>query len=247
MFEINNLPSSDWAGYRALAKEFIVRFSQEAVVIVRNHIKDFSLNDFALALFVSSCQLDNNIECAVFKVADSRAATSAYKPYVALTVAVKYIMRLGKESLDEVYKDISTLGYLGIDVKHDYINHKLFLSLPGKGDVPIIKADNITEEKDKYEKRDQTENNIETWKNRFDSPEISPAAETSRRQRIHIQRQERERSWKNTLPAGSSVPAVKLLTSCRRIPLVSAGSFATGRTISNRCFVPGRGRGRSKK
>ncbi len=145
VFEINNLPSSDWAGYRALAKEFIVRFSQEAVVIVRNHIKDFSLNDFALALFVSSCQLDNNIECAVFKVADSRAATSAYKPYVALTVAVKYIMRLGKESLDEVYKDISTLGYLGIDVKHDYINHKLFLSLPGKGDVPIIKADNITD------------------------------------------------------------------------------------------------------
>lgn len=145
VFVVDHLSSADLAGYKELAKELITRFSKEEIVIVRSLVNGFSFNDFALALFIISCQIDNDIECAVFKVADSRAATSAYKPYVALTVAVKYIMRLGKESLDEVYKDISTLGYLGIDVKHDYINHKLFLSLPGKGDVPIIKADNITD------------------------------------------------------------------------------------------------------
>ena len=102
-------------------------------------------NDFALALFIASCQIDNNIDCVVLKVADAKSATEAYKPYVALTIAIKYIMRLGREDIQSIYKDVSTLGYLGIDVKRDYSNNKFYLSLAGKGDCDIVKADNLTD------------------------------------------------------------------------------------------------------
>ena len=145
VFIINDQASFNRSSYNELARDLVSRFAQESVVIVRSQAKSFSFNDFALALFIASCQIDNNIDCAVLKVADAKSATEAYKPYVALTIAIKYVMRLGREDIQSIYKDISTLGYLGIDVKRDYSNNKFYLSLAGKGDCDIVKADNLTD------------------------------------------------------------------------------------------------------
>ncbi len=40
-------------------------------------------------------------------------------------------MRLCAESA-AIYKEISELGYLGFGNKNDYLNNKIFLTLPGK-------------------------------------------------------------------------------------------------------------------
>ena len=136
VFTVNAFSGVVLNDYRRLARNFVVRYADVPIVIVRSSVEGFSLNMFALALFIESCHIENRIDCAVFKVADAAKATEAYKPYVALTIAIKYIMRLCRESSKNIYKEIIGLGYLGLDVKTDYAARKIYLSLAG-GENPV--------------------------------------------------------------------------------------------------------------
>lgn len=136
VFTVNAFSGTALDDYRRLARNFVVRYTDVPIVIVRSSVAGFSLNMFALALFIESCHIENRIDCAVFKVADAAKATEAYKPYVALTIAIKYIMRLCRESSKNIYKEITGLGYLGVDVKTDYAARKIYLSLAG-GENPV--------------------------------------------------------------------------------------------------------------
>ena len=141
VFEIQNFQDTGLAAYRQKAKELIIQFAHEQIVIVRQNITDFSINKFALALFIESCLLDNNIECAVIKVPNSAEATQNYKPYVALCIALKFAMRLSQEKISIAYKEMLDTGYLGLYISKDYItqtatfflkNGKRILNLNGK-------------------------------------------------------------------------------------------------------------------
>lgn len=136
VFNISDFTGKNLDDYRRPARDFVIRYADEPIVIVHCNVPDFSLNMFALALFIESCHIENRIDCAVFKVADAAKATEAYKPYVALTIAIKYIMRLCRESSKNIYKEITGLGYLGVDVKTDYAARKIYLSLAG-GENPV--------------------------------------------------------------------------------------------------------------
>ncbi len=131
--------------YREIAKLFLQQFSNEYIAIVRSEHSSFSYNLFALALFIESYHLDINMECAVFKVENAPEALEKYRPYIALTIAVKYALRLCGEDNKTIYKEISGLGYLGLETRNDYINNKMFLSLPGKEPVYKVRATNATE------------------------------------------------------------------------------------------------------
>ncbi len=134
----------DWNSYKKYAKDLINQYSNEEAIIFKLTNKNFSLNKFALALFIMSCQLPNSLECAVFKVDNLQKAREDYKPCVACTVAIKYILRLLDGTIEQAYRDISGLGYLGIKVNRNYSNNILKMDYLGEASLPnIIKTDNF--------------------------------------------------------------------------------------------------------
>ncbi len=145
VFPVTNSLAYGLQAYRAEARRLIESYAQTQIVIIEAPRQDFSINLFALSLFIESCFIDNDIECAVFKVADSKKATEAYKPFVALTIALKYVMRLVSENVEMIYKEISGLGYLGLEVKQDYLNNKIYLKLQGSSPVKRIYGRNVSE------------------------------------------------------------------------------------------------------
>lgn len=131
VYEIKDFAGGSFDDYRPLARDILNSFPAQQIIIVRNHSADCSDNQLALALFVESCHVDNNIENIIFKVADAQKSLEAYKPYVALTIGLKYVMRLMVEDPKLIYKEIALLNYLGLEIEHDYLNNKLLISLPG--------------------------------------------------------------------------------------------------------------------
>lgn len=70
---------------------------------------------------------------AVIKVKDFKQAAEAYRPYFFFGTAATYVLRLLQMDNAEMYKDIKTLGYLGLDIKTDYLDNTIALRLPNLG------------------------------------------------------------------------------------------------------------------
>lgn len=97
-------------------------------------------------LFAALLSLSNPDEFplkAVFKVEDCQKALRKYKPYLSFSVAAKYIFRLLDMNSNEIYKDIQTLNYLGLDIKTDYASGIINLHLPNSGKKYEFKAVNL--------------------------------------------------------------------------------------------------------
>jgi hypothetical protein len=82
--------------------------------------------------------IKEKIEKHVKKSSSDEKALEEYKPYVALTIGIKYVMRICAETTKRIYQEFTELGYLGLDIERDYCNKKIFLALKGKGDVHKI-------------------------------------------------------------------------------------------------------------
>lgn len=137
VYEIKDFDGKCFDDYRPIARDILNSFPAQQIIIVRNHSANCSDNQLALALFVESCHIENNIENIIFKVADAQKSLEAYKPYVALTIGLKYVMRLLAENPKMIYKEIALLNYLGLDISHDYLRNKLQIKL--SGDEPVRK------------------------------------------------------------------------------------------------------------
>ena len=133
VIEIENELQS-WADYKNFAQLFIQQHAQEKTVVVNVVNNHFSINKFSVALFVSSFNLSCPLNLVVFKVDDLEQAREDYKPYLALTVALKYVLQLVNEPAETIYKNVSILGYLGVSITNDYINHSLLLEYHGATD-----------------------------------------------------------------------------------------------------------------
>lgn len=128
VYTIENFEGNTLTDYRHEAQRFIQKYASTMIVIVKTP-KNFSRNMFALALFIESCHIENKIDCVVFKVQDYEKALEDYKPFVALTIAIKYVMRLCQEEPKAIYREFSDLGYLGLKTQQDFLNHKIILRL----------------------------------------------------------------------------------------------------------------------
>lgn len=120
-----------WAEYKQFAEIFIKEHSAEKTVVVKAVNDGFSINKFSVALFVSSFNLSAPLELVVFKVDDMEKAREDYKPYLALTVALKYVLQLVDQPSKIIYKNISILGYLGVLINNDYTNDIMLLEYIG--------------------------------------------------------------------------------------------------------------------
>ncbi len=127
---LDNVPQS-WEEYARQAEELINRYGDDKTIILQINNPQFSMNKFSLALFVSSIKMPSTLDLAVFKVKDLETAREAYKPYLALTIAVKYVLQLFNATPEVIYKNISGLGYLGLSIKTDYIENTMTLTYEG--------------------------------------------------------------------------------------------------------------------
>lgn len=145
VYVVENFSGTDFSDYRQKARELIAACQREPIVLIRNLSPLCSINKLALALFIEAENCENNIECVVFKVADAAAATATYKPYVALTIGIKYVMRLMEEDAKIIYKEISLLEYLGLKITHDYSRNVLQIELPGTGEPKLMAAEHTSD------------------------------------------------------------------------------------------------------
>ena len=134
VIEIEKQNSYDWESYKELARNYIHKYQEEKAIII--YIKDetFSLNKLSLALFVESIKKETNLENAVFKVENLNQARQSYYPYVALTIAIKYVLKWLNETPADIYKSISELGYLDLDIKKSYTKNILSIKYEGSSE-----------------------------------------------------------------------------------------------------------------
>ncbi len=136
IFKMPENTTNNLSQLRQTAQKLLTEMSGNKAVIIKD-IDNACRNLFAVALFIEAYHNHHGIECIVFKVDDNMLAIEEYKPYLALTIGLKYILRLTEECPQTIYKEISGLGYLGLDIKEDYTKNILYLSL--KGNKPTIK------------------------------------------------------------------------------------------------------------
>lgn len=145
VYTISSSEAISWDDYRNSAKAFFSQYANDRIVIVRNICAKFSSNWFAVALFVESCLQDSKLEAVVFKVADKTQALATYNPFVALTIALKFVINLSKEDTSSIYKEISNMGYLGLNIKQNYIDNQILINLDRGEHRLALTASNLNE------------------------------------------------------------------------------------------------------
>lgn len=136
---------SSFDEYRQMAQQILEQYSKEQIILIRNNSEEISSNLLAVALFVQSCLMETKTECVVFKVKEYEKALNSYKPYVALTIALKYAIRLCNQPINDVYREIENMSYLGINIKRDYIMKLILLTIEGNKDGYNLKTNSLEE------------------------------------------------------------------------------------------------------
>ena len=145
LYEVSEFSGADFTDYQKLARAIIAAYPDSHIIIIRNQAENCSINLLAVALFVEAYHLPNMLECAVFKVEDNAAAMEEYKPYIALTIGMRLALRLCHENTRAIYREIENMGYLGLNIKTDYIAQKIYVGLSGNGDTTRFTANTAQE------------------------------------------------------------------------------------------------------
>ena len=127
--------------YLTEAKKFVSTYARERFVIVTPTADHEALNLFATAVSCVSLIEENVLDGVVFKVANKDAAMAAYRPFIALFVALKYVVRLYQEGAEAAYREIADMAYLGLDVKIEYATQQIVLHHPGHEKLVDLVAD----------------------------------------------------------------------------------------------------------
>ena len=113
-----------WPKMRAYARVLLDQYANERVLKIsmpQNDLMYFA----ALAFSVESYAEDTCLETVVFVVEDSAKAFEQYRPFAALTNALRYMRDLLRMDEKEAYADIKRLGYLGLKVQEDYLKRQI--------------------------------------------------------------------------------------------------------------------------
>ncbi len=137
---IEEFTGTSFADFTKEARAFILRHSQDQVVVINKYPPNFDFNLFAIALTVESLRTENYINCVAIQVSDLATATEAFKPFIALTFGLKYVHTLQEMDTKSLFRDLSSLGYLGLKITHHYTSNSLIMSLNGSKKLPSIEA-----------------------------------------------------------------------------------------------------------
>lgn len=139
-YEIINIKEEipdSWNSYKLLANSLIDKHKNEDAIMLNICNDKCSLNKLSLALFVESITNPTKVNYAIFKIKNLKSVRETYNPYIALTIAIKYALNLVCESPHIIYKNISGLGYLGLDIENNYAKNKMIMQLSNSNTKPI--------------------------------------------------------------------------------------------------------------
>lgn len=126
LLDVPDLCNMPFDSYIEYAKTVLNSFTTGQYLIVISDNKRFNTNKLALAFFICSCFNDkNSIECLVIKDLNYNEAFESYKPYVAISVGIKYALRLSQLPVDVVYKELKCLDYLGFSIKENFTENSI--------------------------------------------------------------------------------------------------------------------------
>lgn len=117
---------SSWQNMRLYVRNLLKEQALERVLKLQTRQGNL-LYFLALAFSIESYAEETNLETVVFEVDDSRQAFSEYRPFAALTNALRYMRDLLLMDEKEAYADIKRLGYLGLKVQEDYLNKQIVI------------------------------------------------------------------------------------------------------------------------
>ena len=117
---------SSWQKMRGYACSLFDIYATERVLKIQ--MSQHNLMYFlALAFCVEAYAEATDVETVVFVVGDSQKALSEYKPFAALTNALRYMRDLLRMDEKEAYADIKRLGYLGLKIHEDYLKKQIVI------------------------------------------------------------------------------------------------------------------------
>ena len=126
LLDVPELCVKPFDAYIQYAKDVLEHHKQEKYLIVISNEERFSANKLALAFFICSCFDDiNKVDCLVIKNANYNEAFDRYKPYVAISIGIKYALRLIKEPTDAIYKELECLNYLNFSIIRNYVEDSI--------------------------------------------------------------------------------------------------------------------------
>jgi len=124
---VPKLIDASFEQYLNYAERIFSIYTDSLYLIIKTDEKCFNTNKLALAFFIKSCFYpNNNLECVVFKTLNTNKAFETYKPYVAASIGIKYALRLSKENVHNIYKELKCLNYLNFTIKESFLNNTLF-------------------------------------------------------------------------------------------------------------------------
>lgn len=124
LLEVPDLLNMPFEEYIKYAQMVLTQHADTLYLIVMADENRFSANKLALAMFVVSCFRPKiDVECLVLKASDAMEAFERYKPYIAVSVGIKYALHLLEEQGDNIYRELACLNYLNFKIKEDYVNN----------------------------------------------------------------------------------------------------------------------------
>jgi len=116
--EINNLISQN---------------SQNRIIIIKPTAENSNMHLYAAMLGINQSNDFLFPSCAIIKVKNHQQTMKKHNPYMFFTTAATYAYRLSQMTSSEMYKDIEGLGYLGLDIKTDYLQNIITMRHPSDG------------------------------------------------------------------------------------------------------------------
>ena len=143
VFNLETNVSIDFNWLLQTAKTLANRYQDEENIIIVPSQENDCMMIFAALLSIVGRDNAPAPRQAIFKVADFRESMEKYRNFFAFTIAAVYTLRLMKMDTKEMYKDIESLSYLGMDINTDYIKNNITLHLPRDGKKYVFKAGNM--------------------------------------------------------------------------------------------------------
>ena len=144
VLEVPTLKGAPFTDYLSFAQSAFKTHQNNQHIIIMEDENLFDTNKLGLALFIRSCfENESPLECVVFKTRDMHQAFEAYKPYIAASIGIKYILRLAHLSPTEIYKELKCLNYLGFTLKENYATKSIVYRMTGQSPLKRIEAHTI--------------------------------------------------------------------------------------------------------
>ncbi len=143
VFNLETNVSIDFNWLLQTAKTLANRYQDEENIIIVPSQENENMMLFAALLSIVGRDNNPAPHQAIFKVEDFRQSMEKYRDFFAFTIAAVYTLRLMKMDTKEMYKDIESLSYLGLETHTDYLKNTLTLHLPHEGKKYVFKAANM--------------------------------------------------------------------------------------------------------